>query len=217
MPYKLSSHSLNLFKDCQRCFWLTQHKKWQRPESPFPSLPSGMDSILKLYFDKFARKDDLPLELKKYSEFKDIKLFNDLKKLEEWRNNLKGISWKDENGNELMGAVDNVLVSGEKLIVLDYKTRGFPLRETNNPHYEDQMNIYNFLLRKNGFETENFSYLLYYIPDEVIENGVILFSTFLKKVNSYPEKAEKLFIDAIQLLNGPYPKHVCNWCRNVEE
>ena len=52
MPYKLSPSTLNLMKECPRCFWLAQHKVWKRPAGIFPSLPSGMDKILKVHFDK---------------------------------------------------------------------------------------------------------------------------------------------------------------------
>src|SRR3989344_4511673 len=93
MTYKFSPSSLSLLKDCPRCFWLNFNKNIKRPDSIFPSLPSGMDKILK---------------------------------------------------------------KGKKLIVLDYKTRGFPLKEDTHEHYQDQMDIYNFLLRKNGYETEDY-------------------------------------------------------------
>ena len=63
MTYKLSPSSLNLMKECPRCFWLAKHKVWKRPSGIFPSLPSGMDKILKVHFDKFMEKDELPPEL----------------------------------------------------------------------------------------------------------------------------------------------------------
>jgi ATP-dependent exoDNAse (exonuclease V) beta subunit len=54
--------------------------------------------------------------------------------LKVWRSNFKGISFEDKEGNILRGAVDNILVKGKKLIVLDYKTRGFPLKEYTAEH-----------------------------------------------------------------------------------
>src|SRR3989344_9310257 len=100
-----------------------------------------MDRILKIHFDSFIGKG-IPPELK----IKNVKLFDDLKLLEIWRNNFKGISYTDSSGNILRGAVDNILVKGKKLIVLDYKTRGFPLKEDTAAHYQNQLDIYNFLL-----------------------------------------------------------------------
>ncbi|MCX6774543.1 MAG: hypothetical protein NTY99_00435 [DPANN group archaeon] len=52
MAIKLSPSSLNLFKDCPRCFWLDKIKGISRPEGIFPSLPSGIDKVLKEHFDK---------------------------------------------------------------------------------------------------------------------------------------------------------------------
>src|SRR3989338_9347162 len=122
MPYSFSPSTLNLLKDCHRCFWLHFNKGIKRPEGIFPSLPSGMDRILKIHFDSFMEKGQLPPELCDNSECKGLKLFDDKEKLEEWRNNKKGIKWADENGNLFKGAIDNLLKKGNKLIVLDYKT-----------------------------------------------------------------------------------------------
>ena len=162
MTYKLSPSSLNLMHECQRCFWLTQHKVWSRPASVFPSLPSGMDSILKKHFDKFCEKGLLPPELCDNKECKGCKLFDDVELLNTWRSNFKGISYSDKEGNILHGAVDNLLVKGKKIIVLDYKTRGFPVKEDTHEHYVPQMEIYNFLLRENGYSTEDYFFLLFY-------------------------------------------------------
>ena len=93
--YKLSPSTLKLFIECPRCFWLQFNKKIKRPSGIFPSLPSGMDNILKVYFDKYMKKGKLPPEL---SGLK-VKLFDDEALLKEWRNNLKGIVYKDKKGN----------------------------------------------------------------------------------------------------------------------
>ncbi|MCH8329260.1 MAG: hypothetical protein IIB81_02615 [Nanoarchaeota archaeon] len=125
-PFKLSPSSLSLLKDCPKCFWLHFNKKIRRPAGIFPSLPSGMDKILKIHFDAFRDKGKLPPEIK---ELKDVKLFDNKELLEIWRNNFKGIQWKDKENNLFRGAIDNLLKKGDKLIVLDYKTRGYPLKD----------------------------------------------------------------------------------------
>ena len=213
MTFKLSPSALNLMKECPRCFWLTQHGVWKRPAGIFPSLPSGMDKILKIHFDKFRERKELPPELCKNGECSDMKLFSDEEKLKIWRNNFKGISWMDKEGNILHGAVDNLLVRGKKIIVLDYKTRGYALKEDTHEHYQHQLDIYNFLLRKNGYETEDFAFLLFYIPKEVISTGEVIFDTTLKKMKINVKNAEKLFKKAIELLNSDCPEKSCEWCR----
>jgi len=218
MPYKLSPSSINLMVECPRCFWLAQHKIWKRPAGIFPSLPSGMDRILKAHFDKFRDENKLPPELYENEGFKNIKLFDEENLLETWRNNFKGISFSDEKGNELHGAVDNILVNkdNEKLIVLDYKTRGYPLKVDTPKHYQLQIDIYNYLLRKNDFETEDYSYLLFYIPKEVTKTGEVIFDTKLVKVEVNVLNAENTWKKALKILGEKCLETRCDWCEFVE-
>jgi len=213
MIYKLSPTSINLMLDCPRCFWLTKNNVWKRPETIFPTLPSGMDKVLKEHFDRFMEKDKLPPELK---EIKGYKLFDDKEKLKTWRNNLKGISWTDEEGNIMHGAVDNILVKGKKLVVLDYKTRGYPLKEDTHKHYQTQMDVYNFLLRKNNYKTEDYAYLLFYYPNKVTKKGEVIFDTKLIKIKTSAKDGEKIFKKAIDLLKDKCPDERCDWCTLIK-
>src|SRR3989338_381237 len=191
MTYKFSPSSLSLLKDCPRCFWLNFNRNIKRPDSIFPSLPSGMDKILKEHFDRFMKKGELPPELQKLNG--EVKLFDDEELLKVWRSNFKGIPWTDKKGNLFHGAIDNLIKKGKKLIVLDYKTRGYPLKEDTHEHYQDQMDIYNFLLRKNGYETEDYAYLLFYHPDKVNGNGDVVFHTNLVRMDISIKNAERIF------------------------
>jgi len=220
MRFKLSPSSISLMAECPRCFWLEKHEAWSRPSGIFPSLPSGMDRILKIHFDNFREKEKLPPELCNQAHCENLALFgsNEEEKqlLEIWRNNKKGVSFTDEKGNILRGAVDNLLVKEKKLIVLDYKTRGFPVKEDTAARSKNQLDIYNFLLRKNGYETEDYSFLLFYVPKEVLETGEVVFDTELVKMPVDVESAESLWKKALKLLNGPCPAEKCEWCECVE-
>ena len=213
LTFRLSPSSLNLMQECPRCFWLEKHKVWKRPSGIFPSLPSGMDRILKKHFDRFRDKGELPPELAK-SECRDdgCLLFPDKGLLKIWRNNFKGIRWQDSNGNVLHGAVDNLLIKGNKIIVLDYKTRGYDLKDDTAEHYRLQLDIYNFLLRKNGYQTEDYAFLLFYVPKEVLSTGEVIFDTSLIKMKISIENAEKTWEKALELLNGECPQKGCEWC-----
>jgi len=206
-------------KECPRCFWLTQHKVWSRSQGIFPSLPSGMDKILKEHFNKFMDRGKLPPELCENGHTKDMSLFNDHALLAIWRSNFKGIKYQDKDGNILRGAVDNILVKGKKLIVLDYKTRGFPLKEDTHKYYQDQMDIYNFLLRENGYETEDYTYLLFYHPRHVEEDGHVCFNTDLVKIKVDIKNAENILKRAVEVLEGgmPVPSEDCGFCGWVGE
>ncbi len=216
MEYKISPSSINLMLECPKCFWLSIVKKIKRPDGPFPSLPGGMDKILKEHFDRFMEKGELPPELKEQECAKDgCSLFNDKDKLKIWRNNRKGLEFKDKSGILLHGAVDNILVKGKKLIVLDYKTRGYPLKEDTHEHYQAQMDLYNFLLRENGYDTEDYTYLLFYYPNHVTETGEVIFDTKLIKIKTNPKDGEKIFNKAIKILklkNPPESNKECKWC-----
>ncbi|MBD3210697.1 hypothetical protein GF318_04930 [Candidatus Micrarchaeota archaeon] len=213
MPFRLSPSTLGLFTECPRCFWLDYVKNIKRPRTIFPSLPSGMDRLFKKNFDSYRKKGQLPPEL--CTVGKEVSLFGDRSLLDVWRNNFRGISWADRDGNILRGAVDDVLQKGDKLIVLDYKTRGFPLKDDTAKWYQDQLNTYTYLLRKNNYETEDYAYLLFYHPTGINDGGSISFQADLVTVDVNPLDAEKLFEKALETLNGPMPAPAegCEFCR----
>ncbi len=216
---KLSPSTINLMLECPRCFYLQIIKKIRRPDRPFPSLPSGMDKILKEHFDRFMEKNQLPPEIKEHC--KEYKLFNNKELLNTWRNNFKGIQFLDKKSNILLrGAVDNILVKGKKLIVLDYKTRGYPLKEDTHEHYISQLDLYNFLLRKNNFQTQDYSYLLFYYPNKVTKTGEVIFDTKIIKIKTDPKRGEKLFkraIEILQLEKPPKADKDCGFCKYLEK
>ena len=219
MQFKLSPSALNLFNECSRCFWLVKHGVWKRPPGIFPSLPSGMDGILKTHFDNFMTKGELPPELKE-TECNKFKLFDDEDKLKIWRNNFQGVRWVNPEGHTLFGAVDNILVKNDGvLIVLDYKTRGYKIKEEPKEYakkyYQNQMNMYTFLLQKEGHKTENYAIILFYYPKEVTPTGEVIFDTEFVKIEANVKDAENLFNDAIDILNNKCPTQTCEWCEKV--
>ncbi len=215
MTFSFSPSTLSLLKECPRCFWLHFHGI-KRPTTIFPSLPSGMDKVLKEHFDTFRETKELPPELKALED--GTKLFQDAQKLKEWRNAFKGISWKDEEGNVFHGGVDELLERKGKLIVLDFKTRGYPVKDDTAGHYRDQLDIYNLLFRKNGLPTEDFAYLLFFHPLKVLNNGDVNFHSELIKMNVSVKNAEKIFKKAVEVLKCAMPKSdpdcgFCNWAK----
>lgn len=174
-----------------------------------------MDRILKENFDSFRQRDEMPPELK---ELSGMRLFADIKLLNEWRNNRKGIS-HESNGVMFRGAVDDMLSNGGKLAVLDFKTRGYPLKEDTHEHYRGQLDSYTYLLERNGFEAEHYGYLLFYYPDKVVGNGISMFETRLVKVDTDPSRAEKKLNDAVACIKSSEPPKAsagCEYCKYSE-
>ena len=97
---------------------------------------------------------------------------------------------------------------------MDYKTRGYPLKDDTADHYQNQLDIYNFLLRKNGYDTEDYAYLLFYHPDKVIES-VFHFHTDLVKMKVDVSNAEQLWKKALIMLDGSIPESSenCEYCK----
>jgi hypothetical protein len=204
---------LSLFLECPRCFWLRYNEKVHRPDTIFPSLPGGMDRIIKEYFDTFRREGKLPPEIEGKV---DGVLFPDQPQLDDWRNWRKGLNFcDDESGAVLNGAIDDLLQDGEYVIPLDYKTRGSaPKAGASEQYYRTQLDTYVFLLQKNGCRTREFAYLVYYYPDKISDKHTVKFNVEVVKVETDGQRAYKIFSDAVACLRGPMPKsHTeCGFC-----
>ncbi|MBS3088219.1 PD-(D/E)XK nuclease family protein [Candidatus Pacearchaeota archaeon] len=211
MSFKLSPSKMNLFLECPLCFWLAE-KGVHRPSGPFPSLPGGMDRKLKDYFDKYRKLGKLPPEL---NGKVPGKLYDNLEDMNTWRNAKKGLRWEDSNGNVLLGAIDDCLLDGKNFIVVDFKTYGgSEIKDDKIAFYQNQLDCYTLLLEKNNLKHPGFAYLIFFMPKEVKENGVVEFNIEVKKVNVDSKRALKTFNSAIKLLEGKRPeKHSeCKFC-----
>jgi hypothetical protein len=211
--YFLSPSALNLFGNCRRCFWMDRKMKIKRPRGIFPSLPGGMDRVIKPYFDSFRTDRLLPPELR-VKGFQDVKLFDDQSKLDLWREWRTGLRY-EENGSVLSGALDDLMVKGDKFIPLDYKTKGSPTTAAQAArYYSNQMNCYALMLEANLMPAAGYAFLIYYSPSTVGEKGQVSFNVQAMKIEASTQKARDTFLEAIQCLNGPEPVAAdeCEYC-----
>lgn len=164
-PYRLSRSKIDLFINCPRCFYLDRRLGvGQPPGYPF-SLNSAVDKLLKKEFD-IHRSARTAHPLMEHYGVDAIPFFHD--KLEEWRDSLRrGITYKMEGTNiNITGGVDDVWVkpNGE-LIIVDYKATSKDEEVTLDADwqigYKRQMEIYQWLFRKNGFRVSNTGYFVY--------------------------------------------------------
>ena len=210
---RVSPSSLNVFLECPKCFWSDLAQGVGRPRGIFPSLPGGMDGLIKKYFDGYRAKGKLPPEL--VGKLGNVELFADNELLNQWRNWRSALVYEDpESGAILSGMLDDLGQDGKLFVPLDYKTRGFDVKEGGESYYQNQLNCYALLLRENGMKPAGYAYLLYYIPKEVAENGMTRFDVVPKRVEVDPDTALKTVRDAAKLLKGPMPKsHTeCEYC-----
>lgn len=204
---------MNLFFECKRCFWLRVNRKVKRPSGPFPSLPSGIDKKVKNHFDHFRDKEKAPPEL----EDLDLQLLKDkefLEKARDWRREPK---WRSEEQDFILrGGVDDLLKDGNKTVVMDYKTRGYPPKGENGvpDYYSRQVNLYNLILRENGHQTTDYGLILYFYPEKFTESGEFVFNTEIRRTKVDMKKAKKMVKDAVNTLEGDIPDHDndCDFC-----
>ena len=210
-PLKLSPSKLNLYRECPLCFWLSE-RGIHRPSGPFPSLPGGMDRKLKVYFDKYREEGKLPPELKGKVEGK---LYDNMSDMDTWRNARKGLSFTDEKGNILSGAIDDCLFDGKNFMIIDFKTYGgSEIKDEKIAFYQNQLDCYALLFEKKGLNQPGFAYLIFFMPMEVKENGIVEFKIEIKKVMVDSSRALKTFNDAVKIAGGKRPKKhsECKFC-----
>jgi hypothetical protein len=201
----LSPNSLNLFLECQHCFWLDKNLGIKRPP-PYPyALNSAVDALLKEEFDTYRQKG-LPHPMLEDNNIK-AHLFKNQKLLNQWRNNLAGIRYFDaELQATLFGAVDDILEFDDgKIAPLDYKSTGSSVAHIYD-RFQLQLDTYTFLIEKNGFQTPRKGYLAFYVVDK--SRGFIdrlPFKKEIMEIETNPSDIYEIFKDAVSVLKQPTP------------
>ncbi|MFH1643400.1 MAG: PD-(D/E)XK nuclease family protein [Patescibacteria group bacterium] len=150
-------------------------------------------------------------------------------KIDQWRENFVGVRHLHIPTNFLVfGAIDDVWVNPQgELIVVDYKATSKDGKITLDADwqivYKRQMEIYQWLLRKNGFKVSETGYFVYC-------NGRRDLEAFDKKiefdVSLIPYKGrndswiDKTLVDIRECLESeeiPEPSHECEYCAYTDE
>lgn len=162
--YKLSRSKIELFVQCPRCFWLDVRLKITRPSSPPFQINKAIDELFKKEFDIYrSKKEPHPL----MREFKVDAVPFEHKDLDVWRENFTGVAAIHEPTNlHIFGAIDDVWVNKEgELIVVDYKATAKAADVTLDADwqitYKRQLEVYQWLLRQNGFKVNDTGYFVY--------------------------------------------------------
>ncbi|HZZ99731.1 MAG TPA: PD-(D/E)XK nuclease family protein [Candidatus Paceibacterota bacterium] len=217
---KLSRSSLKLFQDCPRCFWLDLHHKIRRPPG-FPyTLSSAVDFLVKQEFDKYRREGTLPPVFARHNF--QAKLFAD-PRLTAWRDNRQGVQYFDEDLNAILyGAVDDVLQMNDgSLAVVDYKSTGS--REIRiYDDYQKQMEVYSWLVGRNGFQAHTEAYFVYYQVDKSGGGfaNALPFIEQLKAVKVNTSWVPDVFEQAVMVARRDTPPEIetfCEHCKYVQD
>lgn len=162
--FELSRSKINLFLECPRCFYVDQRLGVKRvPGYPF-SLNNAVDELLKKEFDQY-RKAQEPHPLMEEYGIKAVPFQH--RKMDDWRHHFTGIrTTHEETGFIVHGAPDDIWQNQEDVLaVVDYKATAKKDEVDLDADWQDdwkrQMEIYQWLLRENGFDVSDRGYFVY--------------------------------------------------------
>ena len=224
-PFKLSRSKIDLFLNCPRCFYFDRRLGVARPPGfPF-ALNSAVDHLLKLEFDIHRVAGTKHPLIEKYGVDAMPVAHVDLDK---WRHNFTGIQFLHERTNFLVtGAIDDLWQNSKvEYIVVDYKatSKDEAITELNKDWqigYKRQMEVYQWLLRQNGYKVSNTGYFVYCNgqTDRKAFDGKLEFDVTLIPYNGDDSWIEKALKDAHKCLNSdkiPKAGKGCDYCSYVK-
>ena len=217
--FKLSRSRIEAFMKCERCFYLDRRCGTEQPPMYPYTLNNAVDELLKNEFDFYraeGRKHPYQIE----HNIDAIPFAHP--DIDKWRASLSGgIKYLHATTNLLIyGGIDDVWINSDgELVIVDYKATS-TLKEISiddRHSYKRQIEIYQWLFRKNGFKVSNTAYFVFCNGDSTLSS----FNEAVKfKVSLLPYKGDDAWIEGViqeirNCLNSnliPKPSSECNYC-----
>jgi len=210
---------------CPRCFYLDRKRGIGRPPGfPF-ALNSAVDTLLKKEFDSYRANGKKHPLIEKYG-VDAIPIPH--KDLDKWRHNFTGIQYLHEPTNLLLfGAIDDLWQNTkDEFIVVDYKAtaKEEEITELNkdwHDGYKRQMEIYQWLLRQNGYRVSDTGYFVYCNgkADRKAFDGKLEFDVTLISYTGKDSWVEKTILEIHKCLNSeiiPEANPECDYCSYIK-
>lgn len=220
-PFNLSRSKIDMFKNCPRCFYMDRRLGVAQPPGfPF-ALNSAVDKLLKQEFDVHrANGTNHPLIEKYGVDARPVAH----EQLDEWRENFVGVQYLHTPTNlKIFGAIDDLWInSKDEYIVVDYKSTSkadeiIALDQDWHEGYKRQMEVYQWLLRQNGYKVSSTGYFVYCNgnTDKKAFDGKLEFDVTLIGYDGNDEWVEKTIKDIHQYLQSdtiPESNDECDYC-----
>jgi len=220
-PFKLSRSKIELSRECPRCFYLDRRLGVGRPPGfPF-NLNSAVDTLLKKEFDAH-RVAGTKHPLQEHYGIDCVPVAHE--ELDAWRHNFSGVQYHHKPTNFLVfGAIDDLWENGDgEYVVVDYKStaKAEKIEELNKEWqggYKRQMEVYQWLLRQNGYKVSDTGYFVYCngMLDKEAFDARLEFDVTLIPYEGNDAWIEGALTDAKQLLDGdeiPPASDDCDYC-----
>lgn len=208
--FKVSRSKIELFTQCPRCFWLDVRLKVTRPNSPPFNINKAIDELLKKEFDVYRSKSE-PHPIMIENKIQAIPFAHE--NLAQWRENFVGVQALHEPTNLLIfGAIDDIWAAPNgEVIVVDYKAtakdRDVGIDSDWQMSYKRQMEVYQWLLRQNGFTVSDTAYFVYTNGRMDLDgfNNRIEFKTKLIPYKGNDSWVEKTLVKMKKVMDGDMP------------
>jgi len=209
-PFDLSRSKIELFIQCKRCFWLDARLKIKRPDGPPFQINKLIDELFKKEFDSY-RKSKKPHPIMIKNNVDAIPYTH--KDLNKWRENFIGIRFHHKQTNiNFFGAVDDIWINAkDELIVVDYKATAKKTEVSLDADwqitYKRQLEIYQWLLKSNGFKVSPVGYFVYANGQSNFEefNDTLHFKTKLFSYEGVTDWIEQVVLSIKECLEGEMP------------
>tara|TARA_B100001540_G_C15747648_1_gene615326 strand:- start:551 stop:1315 length:765 start_codon:yes stop_codon:yes gene_type:complete len=178
VAYEVSRSKIENFIKCPACFYLDRVKGVKFPPIFGYNINEATDVLLKKEFDKYREKQESHPFLIKKSLSHLIPFQHD--DFELWTKSLQlGLRTYHEETNLIIGGgLDDVWFNkkNNKLHIVDYKStsvktegKGIDMNDQWKGSYKRQMDVYIWILKKNGFDVSDTGYFLYCDGDRFTE------------------------------------------------
>ena len=219
---KLSRTRIQNFLNCMRCFYLEEIYGLSRVSMPPFLINSTVDSLLKKEFDLY-REEQQPHPYFELCSLNAIPAQHP--ELNTWRNVFSGVKYMMDDVL-IFGGIDDLWINSDnEYIVADYKAtakKDTPTIEGKyGKIYKNQIEFYQWLLRKNELKVSNDAYFVYCNGKKNLDrfdNKVEFDVHMIKHVGSddWVEQTIKDAIDCLKSEEVPSASTECEHCNYVK-
>ena len=186
-PYELSRSQIQSFLKCPACFWMNRVKGIKFPGMPGFLLNTATDTLLKKDFDVYRELQQPHPFMERHGLGHLVPFKHD--DFELWTKSLQlGLRASYEPADFIIGGgLDDVWHNREtdEIHIVDYKSTAGKRNEkgtalnpislfgTYKEAYKNQMDMYQWILKQQGFNVSNTGYFVYVNGDQHFQGGML--------------------------------------------